>query len=88
MEALSVIFSEQSQLYGSVIAPFFVEYWREQAGLVLHPFRTAQSHTLRQLELSDGTIAGTRKLLSAIRFCLGADLPQDAMSWLESTEPS
>ena len=82
MEALSVIFSERSQLYGSVIAPFFVEYWRAQAGLVLHPFRTAQSHTLRQLELSDGTIAGTRKVLRAIRFCLGVDLPQDAMSWL------
>jgi hypothetical protein len=88
MEFLSRIFPERSQLYGAVIAPFFVEYWRAQAGLVLHPFRTAQSHTLRQLELSDGTIAGTRKLLSAIRFCLGADLPQDAMSWLASTEPS
>jgi hypothetical protein len=87
MEFLSLIFPERSQLYGSVIAPFFVEYWRAQAGLVPHPFRTAQSHTLRQLEVSDGTIAGTRKLLSAIRFCLGVALPPDAMSWLASTEP-
>ena len=88
METLSRLFSGRSQLYSSVIAPFFVEYWRAQAGRVLHPFRTAQSHTLRQLELSDGTIAGTRKLLSSIRFCLGADLPPDAMSWLASTEHS
>ncbi len=88
METLAGVFSERSQLYGLVIAPFFVEYWKAQAARVLHPFRTAQSHTLRQLDLSDGTIAGTRRLLSAIRFCLGADLPADAMPWLASTEPS
>jgi hypothetical protein len=88
METLSNIFLGRSALYESVIAPFFVEYWKAQAGQVLHPFRTAQSHTLRQLDLSDGTIAGTRKLLSAIRFCLGADLPADAMAWLATTEPN
>ena len=84
METLSRVFSERSQLHARVIAPFFVEYWNKQAAQVLHPFRTAQSHTLRQLDLSDGTIAGTRKLLTAMRFCLGADLPEDEMSWLES----
>jgi len=88
METLSNIYRERSQLYGSVIAPFFVEYWKARAAQVLHPFRTAQSHTLRQLDLSDGTVAGTRKLLSAIRFCLGADLPADAMDWLAATEPN
>jgi hypothetical protein len=84
METLSGIFSGRSKLYESVIASFFVEYWKGKAGRVLHPFCTAQSPTLRQLELSDGTIDGTQELLSAIRFCLGVDLPADAMSWLTS----
>jgi hypothetical protein len=87
METMSGVFSERSQLYGSVIAPFFVEYWKAQAAQVLHPFRTAQAHTLRQLDLSDGTVAGTRRLLSAIRFCMGADLPADAMSRLTTPAP-
>lgn len=87
METLSGVFSERSQLYVLVIAPFFVEYWKAQAAQVSHPFRTAQAHTLRQLDLSDGTIAGTRRVLSAMRFCIGADLPADAMSWLTTAEP-
>ena len=86
METLPRLFSGASILFSAIVAPFFVEYWRAQASRELHPFRTAQAHTLRQLELSDGTVAGVRKLLSAMRFCLGTDLPEEAMAWLVSGE--
>jgi hypothetical protein len=87
MVILSGLSPAPSSLFSVIVAPFFVEYWRAQASRQPHPFRTSQAHTLRQLALSDGTIAGVRKLLSAMHFCLGTDLPEDAMAWLASGEP-
>jgi hypothetical protein len=86
METLGRLYSGESSLYGAIVAPFFVEYWKAQAARPLHPFCTAQAYTLRQLELSDGTVEGTRQLLRTMRFCIGVTLPQDAMAWLEPRE--
>lgn len=85
METLGRIFSDEMPIYRNMVAPFFAEFWKAQAEKSLHPFRTAHSHTTRQFDLSDGTIAGTKRLLSAMRFCLGASLPEDATSWLASS---
>jgi hypothetical protein len=79
------VFCDEISIYRNMVAPFFVEYWKVQAEKSLHPFRTAHSYTNRQFGLSDGTVAGTKKLLSAMRFCLGASLPEDATSWLASS---
>jgi len=86
METLAQLFSGESSLYRAIVAAFFVEYWKAQAAGAVHPFRTAQAYTLRQLEISDGSIDGTRKLLSAMRFCMGVTLPEDAMMWLDREE--
>jgi hypothetical protein len=86
METLGKLFSSESSLYSAIVAPFFVEYFREQATRTDHPFRTAQTYTLRQLELSDGTVGGTRRMLHAMRFCMGVTLPPDAMVWLDHEE--
>jgi len=86
METLGQLFSGDSSLYRAIVAPFFVEYWKAQAAGAVHPFRTAQAYTLCQMELSDGSIDGTRKLLSAMRFCMGVTLPEDAMMWLDREE--
>jgi hypothetical protein len=85
METLGRVFSGEMPIYKNMVAPFFVKFWKAQAEKSLHPFRTAHSYTTRQFEMSDGTVAGTRKLLSAMRFCLGVSLPEDAMSWLASS---
>ncbi len=85
METLGRVFSDEMPIYRNMVAPFFVEFWKAQAEKSLHPFRTAHSYTTRQFDLSDGTVAGTKKLLTAMRFCLGASLPEDAMSWLASS---
>jgi hypothetical protein len=86
MEILGKLFLSELSLYDAIVAPMFVEYWKAQAMRPSHPFRTAQAYTLRQLELSDGSIEGTRKLLSAMRFCMGVALPEDAMMWLDREE--
>jgi hypothetical protein len=86
METLGRLFSGGSSLYSAIVAPFFVEYFKAQAARTDHPFRTAQAYTLRQFELSDGSVEGTRRLLSAMRFCMGIALPPDAMSWLDQEE--
>lgn len=85
METLGKVLSESS-LYSAIVAPFFVEYFREQAARIDHPFRTAQAYTLRQLKLSDGSVEGTRRMLNAMRFCMGITLPPDAMVWLDQEE--
>jgi len=86
METLGRLFSGGSSLYSAIVAPFFVEYFKARAARTDHPFRTAQTYTLRQFELSDGSVEGTRRLLSAMRFCMGIALPPDAMSWLDQEE--
>lgn len=86
MRNLAGLFSARSSLYNAIIAPFLVEYFKTQASRTVHPFRTAQAYTLRQLELSDGSVAGTRRLLSAMRFCMGITLPPDEMAWLDQGE--
>ncbi len=46
MEVLSRLFPVRSQLYASVIAPFFVKYWRAQAGLrSIHSVRRSHIHS-------------------------------------------
>jgi len=86
MEKLGRLFSGGSSLYSAIVAPFFVEYFKTKAALTAHPFRTAQAYTLRQLLLSDGSVEGTRRLLSAMRFCMGITLPPDAMVWIDQEE--
>jgi hypothetical protein len=86
MATLGKIFSSESSLYSAIVAPFSVEYWKAQAAGAVHPFRTAQAYTLRQLELSDGSVDGTGRLLGAMRFCMGVTLPEDAMVWLDRKE--
>jgi hypothetical protein len=47
-------------------------------------FRTGISFTTRKFELLNGAPDGTRKFLGALRFCLGATLPEDTMNWLNN----
>ena len=79
-------FKSLRSLYREIVAPFFVAYWERTIAESTGLFRTAQAYTERQLQAADGTPEGTRRLLAALRFCLGLKLPQDAMDWLDSSE--
>jgi hypothetical protein len=82
---LEGFFATCPSIYREIVALFFVAYWRrvivDSTGL----FRTAQSYTQRELTKADGTPDGTRKLLSAMCFCLGLKLPEDATNWLDGS---
>lgn len=78
-------FKFSRSLYREIVAPFFVAYWERTIAESTGVFRTAQAYTQRQLQLADGTPEGTRRLLAAMRFCLGLKLPKDAMDWLDSS---
>jgi hypothetical protein len=79
-------FKFSRSLYREIVAPFFVAYWERTIAESTGVFRTAQAYTRGQLQLADGTPEGTRRLLAAMRFCLGLKLPKDAMDWLDSSE--
>ncbi len=73
-------------VYGEIVAPFFVAYWERAIAESTGLFRTAQAYTQRQLQVADGSPEGTRRLLSAMYFCLNVRLPRDAVEWLNSSE--
>jgi hypothetical protein len=81
---LDGFFKSFPSLYREIIAPFFVAYWKRAIDESL-AFRTALAYTQRQLQVADGTPVGTRKLLSAMRFCLGVKLPGPQMEWLDGS---
>jgi len=75
-------FRSSPSIYREIIAPMFKAYWeRTLANSTV--FRTGTSYTTRQFELADGSPNGTRRLLSAMRFCIGVKLPDETMAWLE-----
>ncbi len=73
-------------LYREIVAPFFVAYLERTITQTAAVFCTALAYTQRQLQAADGSAEGTRKLLSAMRFCLDAKLPRDTMEWLDGSK--
>jgi tetratricopeptide (TPR) repeat protein len=71
-------------LYREVIAPLFRTYWEKTVDQSAAIFRTGLSYTKRQLELADGSAAGTRRLLVAMGFCLGLSFSEKMNAWLNS----
>jgi hypothetical protein len=69
-------------IYREIVAPLFVAYWERTIAESTALFRTALAYTQRQVQTADCTAEGTRGLLSAMRFYLGVQLPDDAMEWL------
>jgi tetratricopeptide (TPR) repeat protein/energy-coupling factor transporter ATP-binding protein EcfA2 len=76
-------FGSAKSIYREIVTPMFRAYW-EHVLATSTAFRTGMSFTTRQFELLNGTPDGTRKFLGAMRFCLGAALPEDTMNWLNS----
>jgi hypothetical protein len=75
-------FGTTPSIYREIVAPMFKAYWkRTLANSTV--FCTGVSYTTRQFELANGSPNGTRKLLSAMRFCMGVKLPYETMAWLE-----
>ena len=74
-----------SSIYREIVAPFFLAYWQRTVALPTTLFRTSLTYTQKQLRLVDGSADGTRKLLSAMRFCLGVALPEETQKWLDSS---
>ncbi|HET7103294.1 MAG TPA: hypothetical protein VFI20_04340 [Terracidiphilus sp.] len=74
-------FGSAKSIYREIVTPMFRTYW-ERVLATSAAFRTGTSFTTRLFELLDGTPEGTRKFLGAMRFCLGATLPEDTMNWL------
>jgi hypothetical protein len=74
-------FRTVKSIYREIVAPMFRAYW-EHVLATSTSFRTSVSYTTRQFELVDGTPDGTRRFLDAMRFCIGAALPEATMTWL------
>ncbi|MGB7591339.1 MAG: hypothetical protein WCD04_19345 [Terriglobia bacterium] len=79
------LFETCPSIYREIIAPFFLAYWERTVASPTCLFRTSLMYTQQQLRLADGSADGTRKLLSAMRFCLGVTLPQETQDWFDSS---
>ena len=80
------LFKPCASLYREIVAPFFLAYWERAIAQSTGLFRTALAYTQRQLQAADGSAEGTRKLLDAMRFCLGVNLPKHAVEWLDASK--
>jgi hypothetical protein len=78
------LFQTRPSIYREIIAPLFLAYWERAIALSATLFRTSPAYTRQQLRCVDGSAAGTRKLLSAMRFCLGVTFPEETQDWLDS----
>jgi hypothetical protein len=78
------LFKTCPSIYRETIAPFFMAYWERAIALPTPLFRTSLTYTQKQLRLMDGSADGTRKLLNAMKFCLGVTLPEETQNWLGS----
>lgn len=78
-------FKPYPSLYKEIVAPFFVAYWEQTLAEYTCLFRTALTYTQRQLQTTDGSPKGTRRLLRAMYFCLNVELPSAAVQWLNSS---
>ena len=83
-ENLEGFFRPCPSVYREIVAPFFLAYWEQVITQPSGIFRTALTYTQRQMRSTDGSPRGTRKLLSAMRFCLGISLPESQMTWLDT----
>lgn len=72
-------------IYRELVAPFFLAYWARTVAMPTALFRTSLTYTQKQLRVVDGSADGTRRLLSAMRFCLGVTLPKETQEWLDSS---
>ena len=79
------LFKSYQSIYREIIAPFFLAYWERSIASSAGHFRTSLTYTQQQHRLVDGSADGTRKLLSAMRFCLGVALPEETQNWLDSS---
>jgi tetratricopeptide (TPR) repeat protein len=73
-------------LYREIVAPFFAAYWERTIAQSTGLFRTALAYTQRQVQAVDGSAEGTRRLLNAMRFCLGVKFPEQAVEWLHGSK--
>jgi hypothetical protein len=64
---------------------FFAAYWERTIVQPTGLFRTTLAYTQHQVQAVDGSAEGTRRLRSAMRFCLGVKLPEHAMEWLDAS---
>ena len=75
------------RLYPSVIrevaAPFIIRYWERACDHSGFQFSVRPSFARQQVESTEKSFAGLRRLLKEIRFCLGTPLPDDVMAWLD-----
>ncbi len=80
-------FTTHPSVYREIVAPFFVAYWeRAIESAAPGEFRTALAYSKQQLRSADGSTEGTKKLLAAMRFCLGVRLPKPEMAWLDGAD--
>ena len=68
-----------------VAAPFFIRYWERASDRSGFEFRVRPLYAKQQVDSTEKSLPGLRRLLKEMRFCLGAPLPADAMAWLDRT---
>ena len=66
-----------------VVAPFFIRYWDWVCNRSGFEFRVRPSYAKQQVESTEKSFPGLRRMLKEMRFCLGAPLPDDVMAWLD-----
>jgi hypothetical protein len=68
-----------------VAAPFCIRYWERACDHSGFQFSVRPSYARQQVESTEKSFAGLRRLLKEMRFCLGTPLPEDVMAWLDRT---
>jgi hypothetical protein len=78
-------FLSRQSIIREIAAPFFIRYWERACDRSGFEFRVRPLYAKQQVDSTEKSLPGLRRLLKEMRFCLGAPLPADAMAWLDRT---
>jgi hypothetical protein len=78
-------FLSRQSIIREIAAPFFIRYWERACDRSGFEFRVRPLYAKQQVDSTEKSLPGLRRLLKEMRFCIGAPLPADAMAWLDRT---
>ena len=76
-------FRSYQAIIREVAAPFFIRYWERACDRSGFQFSVRPSYARQQVESTERSFPGLRRLLKEMRFCLGTPLPDEVMAWLD-----
>ncbi len=82
---LERIFSPYPSTRNRIILPYFAAFWTKAVNSQSYLFRTAEAYTKKAVQEALSANDPIKRLLSAMFFCIGAEMPKELAHWTDST---